>query len=60
MQIVYVLKSQKDDNLYIGCTSNLEKRVKQHNSGFVRSTKSRVPLELVYWEEYNDKFEAFQ
>jgi putative endonuclease len=60
MQIVYVLKSQKDGNLYIGCTSNLENRVKQHNGGFVRSTKSRTPLELVYWEEYNNKFEAFR
>ena len=47
---VYVLLSQKDQQMYTGYTSNLLKRVAMHNSGLVPSTKSRQPLKLIYWE----------
>src|SRR3989344_1011269 len=57
---VYVLKSGKDNNLYIGCTSNLEKRLKEHSAGRVRSTKNRFPLKLIHEEQYDDKYEAFK
>jgi len=46
----YVLKSQKDGMLYIGYTENLDKRILEHNSGKVKSTKYRTPFELVYYE----------
>lgn len=59
MHFIYVLKSKKDDNLYIGCSADVEKRLKEHNVGKVRSTKSRVPFVLVYKEAYQDKYEAF-
>lgn len=49
---VYVLKSNKDGKLYIGRTSNLIKRLEQHNKGEVSSTKYRKPLFLVYYESY--------
>ncbi|HQF40823.1 MAG TPA: GIY-YIG nuclease family protein [Candidatus Paceibacterota bacterium] len=35
MYTVYILYSHKDKKLYTGCTSNIEKRVKSHNSGSV-------------------------
>ena len=57
---VYVLKSTKDGNLYVGCTSNLEKRVKEHNQGRVKSTKNRRPLILIYKEEFADRYKAFR
>lgn len=60
MNIVYVLKSNKDGNLYIGRTGNLEKRIIEHNSGVVRSTKSRRPFELIYSENYEDKYVAYK
>lgn len=60
MHLIYVLRSKKDNNLYIGCTSDLEKRIKMHNNGFVRSTKNRRPLEIVFKENYEDKYEAFR
>jgi len=60
MHYVYVLKSKKDNNLYIGCTSNLENRLKYHNSGRVRSTKSRIPFKMIYSENYVDKYRAFE
>ena len=59
MHIIYVLKSEKDGNLYIGCTSNIENRIKYHNSGKVFSTKSRRPLKLIYTENFENKYEAY-
>ncbi len=59
MYIVYILKSLKDNNFYIGCTSNLNKRVSEHNSGKVQSTKHRKPLNLIFKEEYSEKHQAF-
>jgi len=55
---VYVLRSMKDGNLYIGMTSDLQARISSHNSGRVRSTKARRPLKLVYFEEFSNKTEA--
>ena len=46
MWYVYILRSIKDNNLYIGSTNNVEVRLKQHNSGEVTSTKSRIPFTL--------------
>jgi len=50
MQYVYVLKSERDGNLYIGYSSDLSKRLELHNAGRVLSTKHRRPLRLVYYE----------
>ena len=54
----YVLKSSKDNKLYVGYTDNLGKRLDEHQSGGVASTKSRLPLELVYYEACVDKQKA--
>jgi len=54
----YILKSKKDNNLYIGSTNNLRKRLKEHNDGKVLSTKSRIPIELVYYEAYKSERDA--
>lgn len=47
---IYILKSTKDNNFYTGYTEDLKIRLAQHNNGEVNSTKSRRPLELVYFE----------
>lgn len=47
MFCVYILKSLKDGNLYIGRTNNFERRFEEHNLGKVQSTKSRTPLILL-------------
>lgn len=46
----YVLKSLKDNKLYVGYTGSLEKRINEHQSGKVEATKNRLPMELVYYE----------
>ena len=47
---VYVLRSVKDGQFYVGLTRNLPARLELHNRGQVASTKRRLPLELIYWE----------
>ena len=46
----YILKSLKDGHYYIGYTSNLKARLKDHKNGKVVSTRFRRPLKLVYYE----------
>ena len=61
MYTVYVLFSRKYDKIYIGYTSNLERRLISHNElGTKGWTKRFRPWELVYKEEYKSKSEAMQ
>jgi len=46
------MKSKKDSELYIGSTNDLKRRVQEHNTGKVFSTKSRRPFCLLYFEAY--------
>ena len=52
MYYIYILFSQKDKQLYIGYTNDLKARYKKHINGFVRATKFRLPLKLIYYEAY--------
>ena len=58
MFCMYILKSSMDGKLYVGSTSNLAKRVKEHNAGLVQSTKPRRPFRVAYVEAYTDESEA--
>lgn len=49
---VYILFSCKDRLLYIGYTTNIEERVKNHNLGDTKSTAARRPLDLIFCEFY--------
>lgn len=60
MNYVYILKC-RDDSLYTGWTNNLPKRIKAHNKGKgAKYTKARLPVELVYYEEFEDKIVAMK
>lgn len=60
MNYIYILKCN-DGSLYTGWTNNLEKRIKVHNSGKgAKYTKARLPVALVYFEEFEDKIEAMR
>ena len=56
---VYILLSNKDNKLYVGCTNNVTRRIKDHNYGKVSATKNRRPLVVIYTEEFSSKGEAF-
>jgi putative endonuclease len=56
---VYILKNKKKGNLYIGYTTDLRKRLKEHISGLVYTTKRYgSDVELVYYEAYKNEFDA--
>ena len=55
---VYILKSQKDNNLYVGYTDNLKRRKLEHDNVLVKATCYRKPLELVYYEACVNKQKA--
>jgi len=46
----YVLQSVANSSLYIGYTSDLQKRFREHNNGFNPSTKKFLPWRLIYYE----------
>jgi putative endonuclease len=59
---VYILRTSSD-TLYIGYTTNLEKRLKEHQSGGKKAAKYTryfSSLELVYSEKYTTKSEALK
>ena len=60
MYYTYILQSEKDKKLYIGSTSDLRNRFKQHNEGKVFSTKGRLPLSLIFYEAYVEQKDAIR
>ena len=58
MWYIYALRSAKDGYLYVGISSNPDKRLKQHNLGMTKSTKSRRPFEIIYQKECKDRLDA--
>lgn len=60
MHFVYMLRCA-DGSLYTGWTTDLKKRIETHNSGKgAKYTRARLPVELVYYETFNDKNEALK
>ena len=60
MFYTYVLRSERDHELYVGWTNDLKSRFKTHNLGKVESTKSRVPFTLIYYEACLSKEKAIK
>lgn len=58
MFYVYILKSLKDSTFYTGQSKDLQNRIKKHNSGQIKSTKSKAPYIIVYFEEFKTRAEA--
>lgn len=55
---VYILRCS-DGTFYTGWTTDPERRTKVHNSGKgAKYTRARRPVELIYYEEFDDKIEA--
>lgn len=60
MYYTYILVSETNGRHYYGSTQDLNIRIKKHNSGKVRSTKSYRPWKIHYYETYQTRSEAFQ
>ena len=58
MYTIYIIKSLIKNRYYISHTADLNKRLKEHNSGKTKSTKAYTPWEIVYTENYGTKSQA--
>jgi len=58
MFTVYAIKSEVDDRVYVGLTSNVNRRLSEHNSGRVFSTKGYRPWHLFYTKDCRTRIEA--
>jgi predicted GIY-YIG superfamily endonuclease len=57
---VYILRSVKDKDLYVGSTNNIRRRLNEHNSGKVDSTKRRIPFSLEAYIAVKDQAIAIE
>ncbi|MBI2065010.1 MAG: GIY-YIG nuclease family protein [Candidatus Yanofskybacteria bacterium] len=55
---VYVLQSLNKDFIYVGFTTDLERRFKEHNDREELSTKHYAPFDLIHYEAYKSKIDA--
>ncbi|NQU99548.1 MAG: GIY-YIG nuclease family protein [Parcubacteria group bacterium] len=58
MYYVYVIQSKIDFSKYIGYTSDLRKRLREHNQGKTKSIKHKIPFVLIYYEAYTSSTAA--
>ena len=55
---VYILQNKTKKFIYVGFTSNLQKRFQEHNNKEELSTKHYAPLELIHYEAYKNEKDA--
>lgn len=60
LYFAYILKSLKDNRYYYGSCEDLNKRLINHNSKKVKATKNRIPLVIHYFENFENRSEAYR
>ncbi len=55
MYYIYLIRSKRDNSVYIGYTNDLIRRLEEHNTGKSKSTKNKAPFDLIYYEAYRAK-----
>lgn len=58
MFYVYILQSEAKDRMYIGKTSDVRRRLSEHNAGQNASTKPYVPWRVIFYEAYIKQSDA--
>jgi len=58
MYYVYIIQSSKTNEFYIGLTSDIDRRIKEHNRGKVDSTRYKAPWELITYIAFSDEEKA--
>jgi putative endonuclease len=59
MFYVYILKC-KDNSPYTGFSENLKERFKRHQNGYVPATKPRLPVDLIFYCAFTNKYKALE
>ncbi|MDP4009991.1 MAG: GIY-YIG nuclease family protein [Candidatus Shapirobacteria bacterium] len=55
---IYILRSLKNNSLYIGYTADLKKRFYRHNAGLNKATKPFIPYQLIHYEAFLNRVDA--
>lgn len=58
MYFVYAIQSIKDSRIYVGFSIDIERRISEHNHGYVFSTKGYYPWKLIYKEKVGNRAKA--
>ena len=58
MYFIYAIKSCDRNYIYVGLTNDLNRRIKEHQKGYNKTTKAYRPFNLIYSEELNTREEA--
>jgi putative endonuclease len=56
----YIIFSPSKNTFYVGHTSDLYRRLNEHNSGINKSTKNAAPWNLMFTREFNSRSEAMK
>ena len=59
MWYVYLLKCA-NDSVYTGCTSDIERRLNEHQSHKIHFTRDKTPVTLLSYTAFPDKYKAFE
>jgi putative endonuclease len=58
MYYLYIIKSLKHPKTYTGITDHVERRLKEHNSGYSQFAKRYKPWKMIHLEEFSDREKA--
>ncbi len=58
MRYVYILRC-RENRTYIGSCDNLKERIIRHQKGYVSATKGRLPVKLISYFAFSNKYTAF-
>ena len=58
MYYVYIIRSEKDGSFYTGMTSDVDRRLQEHNRSDTKTTRSKKPWKVVYSQEFPTRAEA--
>jgi len=59
MWFVYILKCS-DGSFYTGCTTDITRRIKEHNSHKIHYTRDKTPVSLISYVAFKVKYKAFE
>ncbi|MDP3875171.1 MAG: GIY-YIG nuclease family protein [bacterium] len=58
MFYTYIIQSLKDKSFYIGSTSDLKKRLNQHNNGQANYSSTKIPFRVAWYGAFIEKLKA--
>ena len=59
MFYVYILQSEKDKSRYIGVSTDLKRRIAEHNSGSAKYSNSKRPYKLIWYCAFLERIKAY-